>query len=171
MVVIEDMEPTQIIEKVNKNMEKLEKFPYITYNGKWTNDKDTDWADGLWIGLLWLCYKITSDKKYIETAYKWREKNYWDFDDPEIPDAVKDSFAAAIESPGLLTLSELSGEEKFREDAVNILNSFCDNYLSEEDEDGILKHDRYHRPENNRITESLIGDYFEEVMMKISGSM
>lgn len=353
MVVNKNMKLTQIIEKVNKNIETLKKFPHITDKGKWTNAKDTDWTDGFWIGLLWLCYKLTSDKKYAKAAYKWLEKiehrkrertfnlgflfyysyalgyeivgdenfkkvaleaadtlstffdnrvkllynienikgeivgrsmidimmnlpllwwayketnnekyysvayehskstiknfirdnfstlhvidfdlktgnflrkitiqgynnescwsrgqawamygfalayetskdeqflkaaenlsdyfianlpedfvPYWDFDDPEIPNAVKDSSAAAIASSALLTLSEFSGEERFREYAVNILSSLYDNYLSGDDEEGILKHGCYHRPENRGVNESLIwGDYyFVEAIIKI----
>lgn len=95
--------------------------------------------------------------------------SYWDFDDPN--KEVKDSSAAAIASSGLLDLSELSGKEEFIEAAINILNSLCDNYLSGEDEDGILKHGCFHKPAGIGVDESLIwGDYyFIEAMMKYKG--
>ena len=92
---------------------------------------------------------------------------YWDFDDPN--KEVKDSSAAAIASSGLLDLSELSGKEEFIEAAINILSSLCNKYLSGEDEDGILKHGCFHKPEGMGVDESLIwGDYyFIEAIMKV----
>lgn len=72
-VVIEDMELAQIIEKVNKSVEKLKKSTPIRCNGAWTNDNYINWTDRFWFGLLWLCYKLTNDEKYLGTAYKWLE--------------------------------------------------------------------------------------------------
>jgi len=92
---------------------------------------------------------------------------YWDFNDPK--KEIRDSSAAAIASSGLWDLSELSGKKEFREVAINILNSLCNDYLSGKNEDGILKHGCYHKPENIGVNESLIwGDYyFVEVLMKV----
>ena len=92
---------------------------------------------------------------------------YWDFDDPK--KEVRDSSAGAIASSGLLDLSDLSGKEVFKQVAINILNSLCDNYLCEEDEDGILKHGCFHKPARMGVDESLIwGDYyFVEAIMKL----
>ena len=92
---------------------------------------------------------------------------YWDFDDQK--SEVRDSSAAAIASSGLLDLSALSGKEGFRDGAINILNSLCDNYLSGEDEDGILKHGCFHKPVGIGVDESLIwGDYYViEALMKV----
>lgn len=94
---------------------------------------------------------------------------YWDFDNPKIPKAVKDSSAAAIACSGLLTLSEFDGREEFREIAINILNSLCNTYLAEEDKDGILKHGCFHNPENLGVDETLTwGDYyFIEALIKL----
>lgn len=62
----------------------------------------------------------------------------------------------------------LSGEEEFRDVAISILNSFCDNYLSGEDEEGILKHGCFHKPAGMGVDESLIWSdyYFIEAIMK-----
>jgi len=123
-----------------------------------------------------LSYKYTKDKLFLKTAENLTEyfiKNlpedyapYWDFDDSE--KEVKDSSAAAIASSGLLDLSVLSGRKEIREVAITTLNSLCDNYLSGEDEEGILKHGCFHKPGNIGVNESLIwGDYyFIEAMMK-----
>ena len=126
-----------------------------------------------------LAYKTTKDKLFLETAEKLAQyfiKNlpedcvpYWDFDDSE--KGVKDSSAAAIASSGLLDLSELSQKKEFGEVAINILKSLCNNYLSGKDEEGILKHGCFHKPENMGVDESLIwGDYyFIEAIMKYNG--
>lgn len=82
---------------------------------------------------------------------------------------MKDSSAAAIASSALLDLSELSGKEEFREIATSILDSLCNNYLVEEDVDGILKHACFHKPEDIGVDESLMwGDYyFVEAQLKL----
>ena len=111
-----------------------------------------------------LAYKTSKDKIFLKPAEKLAEylvENlpedyvpYWDFNDPE--KEARDSSAAAIACSALVDLSALSGKEEFREVAINILNSLCDNYLSGEDEEGILKHGCFHKPENMGVNESLI---------------
>ncbi|MCK4733831.1 MAG: glycoside hydrolase family 88 protein [Methanophagales archaeon] len=124
-----------------------------------------------------LAYKHTRDELFLRTAEKLAEyfiKNlpedyvpYWDFNDPK--KELRDSSAAAIASSGLLDLSALSGKKGFRDVAINILSSLCDNYLCEEEKDGILKHGCFHKPEEKGADESLIwGDYyFIEAIMKM----
>ena len=128
-----------------------------------------------------LAYKFTKDELFLKTAENLARYfianlpkdyvPYWDFDDPN--KGVKDSSAAAIASSGLLDLSALSGKEEFREVAINILNSLCDNYLSGEKKEGILKHGCFHKPEGLGVDESLIwGDYyFVEALMKVRGDL
>ena len=93
---------------------------------------------------------------------------YWDFNDPEIPNAVRDSSAAAITACGLLELSKFNGKEELKDIEINILNSLCNNYLSEDDEDGILKHGCFNKPEGKGVDESLIwmDYYFMEAIKK-----
>ena len=84
---------------------------------------------------------------------------YWDFNDPG--KEVRGRSAGARAASGLLDLSNLSGKEVFRQVAINILNSLRDNYLCEEDEDGILKHGCFRKPAGMGVDESLIwGDYY-----------
>ena len=130
---------------------------------------------GIFYGFTF-AYKYTKDELFLKTAKNLAEYfirklpedyvPYWDFDDPK--KEVKDSSAAAIASSGLLDLSELSGKEEFRDGAISILNSLCDNYLSGKEKDGILKHGCFHKPENMGVDEGLIwGDYyFIEAIMK-----
>ena len=124
-----------------------------------------------------LAYKYTNDELFSITAEnlaRYFTANlpedyvpYWDFDDPK--KEVRDSSAGAIASSGLLDLSDLSGKEVFKQVAINILSSLCDNYLCEEDENGILKHGCFHKPAEMGVDESLIwGDYyFVEAIMKL----
>ena len=60
-----------ILNKINKNVTKLSHFPHITQNGKWITTLDGDWTGGFWVGLLWLSYKLTDEKRYEKLAYDW----------------------------------------------------------------------------------------------------
>ena len=126
-----------------------------------------------------LAYKYTKDELFLRTAEnlaRYFIRNlpddyvpYWDFDDPK--KEVRDSSAAAIASSALLDLSALSGNKEFKDVAISILSSFCDNYLSGKEEDGILKHGCFHKPARIGVDESLIwGDYyFIEALIKVRG--
>lgn len=118
-----------------------------------------------------LAYKYAKEEEFLRTVEKLIDYYvancpsdyipYWDFNDPAIPNTVRDSSAAAITASGLLDLSELSEEGEFRQAAITILNSLCDNYLSREEGDGILKHGCFNKPAGIGVNESLIwGDYY-----------
>ena len=86
---------------------------------------------------------------------------YWDFNDPEIPNSARDSSAAAITCSGLLTLSELSNQWKYKETANKIWDSLSNNYLADDDTEGILRHGCFHKPANLGVDEGTIwGDYY-----------
>ena len=63
-------------------------------------------------------YRFTKDQKYLDQAIKIAEFTlnhpnmpkdlipYWDYNAPDIPDALRDASAAAINCSGLLELSE-----------------------------------------------------------------
>jgi unsaturated chondroitin disaccharide hydrolase len=112
-----------------------------------------------------LAYKTSKDEVFLKVAENLAEyyiENlpedyvpYWDFNDPKIPNAVKDSSAAAIASSVLLSLYESNRKERYKEVARKILNSLSSNYLSEEDE-GILKHGCFYKSEEMGVDESLI---------------
>jgi unsaturated chondroitin disaccharide hydrolase len=126
-----------------------------------------------------LAYRYAKEKEFLITAEKlvaYYLANcpsdyvpYWDFNDPEIPNAVRDSSAAVITTCGLLVLFKFREENKFRDIALNILNSLCKGYLAEEGEDGILKHGCFNKPEGKGVDDSLIwGDYyFMEALTKL----
>jgi len=144
---------------------------------------DSCWSRGQAWGIYGFClaYRATREKKFLKTAEKLADyfiENlpadnvpYWDFNDPRIPDAPKDSSAAAIACSGLMTLSKLSGRRRFGNAADRILHSLSTNYIAEEDRDEILKHGCFHVPKKIGVDEGLIwGDYyFLEALMKSSG--
>lgn len=141
---------------------------------------DSCWSRGQAWGIYGfsLAYQASKEREFLRAAeglsdyfIRWLPSDnvpYWDFDDSKIPDAVRDSSAAAITCSGLLTLSKLNRKEKFKDVAFKMLNSLSTNYLAE-GSDGILKHGCYHKPENIGVDESLIwGDYyFVEALTKI----
>jgi unsaturated chondroitin disaccharide hydrolase len=52
----------------------LKHFPNITENSKWQTTQDGDWTGGFWVGLLWSCYQLTRDEKYLRWAYQWLKR-------------------------------------------------------------------------------------------------
>lgn len=125
-----------------------------------------------------LAYKYTKEEKFLRTVEELVDYYiancpsdyvpYWDFNAPDIPDTVRDSSAAAIIACGLLELFNVSEKQRFWNIAASILKSLCENYLTEEDKDGILKHGCFNKPDGNSVDESLIwGDYyFMDVLTK-----
>ena len=91
---------------------------------------------------------------------------YWDFDDPAIPDAPRDSSAAAIVAAGFLTMSRLHPDpaesDRWVRHALTMLESLCNDYLAREEEHrGLLKHGCYSMPHGDGVDSAvLFGDYF-----------
>lgn len=154
----------------------------ITLQG---HDENSCWSRGQAWGIYGFAgaYEATKEKLFLSVAEKLADyfiKNlptdyvpYWDFNDPRIPDASKDSSAAAIACSGLITLSQLSGRRRFGDAAYRILRSLSTNYMAEEDRDEILKHGCFHVPKKIGVDEGLIwGDYYlMEALMKSSGAL
>jgi unsaturated chondroitin disaccharide hydrolase len=91
---------------------------------------------------------------------------FWDFDDPAIPDAPRDSSAAAILASALLELAAIMPDreegERWRDRAMALLEALCADYLAREPgHRGILKHGCYSRPHREGVDSAvLFGDYF-----------
>lgn len=159
-----------------KTGQVLEKTTLQGYSG------GSCWSRGQAWGVYGLvrAYEATKNMEFLNSAEKLADyfiKNlpgdfvpYWDFD-PKIPNAPKDSSAAAIACSALQMLSEMSGKRRFGRAAKKILNSLLANYIAEENRDGILKHGCYHMPKKIGVDEGLIwGDYyFLEALMKSAG--
>jgi len=161
---------------IDFNLETGEIIRRITVQGYSNN---SCWSRGQ----SWAIYGFTSAYRYVknniflktaENLARYFIRNlpedyvpYWDFNDPN--GDIKDSSAGAIAASALLDLSEFKGEENFKEVAMSILCSLCNNYLVKEDKDGILGHGCFHKPANIGVDESLIwGDYyFMESIAKI----
>ncbi len=92
---------------------------------------------------------------------------FWDFDDPAIPQAPRDSSAAAIAASGLFTLAALPGlspqqVETYRSAAEGILMILATSYLSTgRHEASVLVHGSGNVPAGGAVDRGLIyGDYF-----------
>jgi len=160
--------------KTGKIARKLTLHGY-SYNSCWSRGQA--WC----IYGFTLAYKATKERTFLNTAERLADyfvKNlpadhlpYWDFDDPAIPNAAKDSSAAAIACSGLTMLPQLGQKPRFEESANKILNSLLASYIAEEEWDGILKSGCFDKPRNLGVNESLVwGDYyFLEALMKSCG--
>ncbi|KEO74123.1 glycoside hydrolase family 88 protein [Anditalea andensis] len=142
---------------------------------------DSAWARGQAWGLYGyiVMYRFTNDQKYLDQAVNIAEFvlnhpnmpddkiPYWDFDAPNIPDALRDSSAGAILASALLELSQYVGQEKsdrYISDAESMLASLASSeYLAEPNTNGgfLLKHGVGHIPENTEVDTPLTyGDYY-----------
>lgn len=91
---------------------------------------------------------------------------YWDFDDPRIPSAPRDSAAAAIVASALLEMDALHPEPSraahWRRHALAMLRVLCRDYLAQDAQHrGLLMHGCYSLPHRKGIDSAvLFGDYF-----------
>jgi unsaturated chondroitin disaccharide hydrolase len=136
------------------------------------------WARGQAWGIYGytMCYRETGDEKYLQTAkeltaaYLKRLPEdyvpYWDFDDPEIPNTVRDASAAAIVASAILNLSELvkneTEKEYYRNAAEKMLWSLSSPaYLSGTKNDAFLLHSTSNKPKNGEVDIPIIyADYY-----------
>ncbi|MDQ1912142.1 glycoside hydrolase family 88 protein [Paenibacillus sp. GD4] len=59
------------VEKTRKNIERYgDLFPHVGEGGKYSNmlNPNTDWTDGFWSGILWLCYEYSKDEAFAQAA-------------------------------------------------------------------------------------------------------
>ena len=137
---------------------------------------DTMWARGqAWaIYGYTVCYRFTHDQRYLEHACKVTDVYleglpedmvpYWDFNDPQIPNASKDASAAAVVASALIELSGyVAGEKgsKYLADAESMLKSLHENYRSGDSNPAFLLHSTGHRPAGSEVDYSIIyADYY-----------
>ncbi len=101
---------------------------------------------------------------------------FWDFDDPAIPDAPRDSSAAAIVAAGFLTMARLHPDPEAGDmwlgHAHAMLECLCTDYLARDEwHRGLLRHGCYSIPHRDGVDSAvLFGDYFfvEALMAALS---
>lgn len=135
------------------------------------------WSRGQGWGLYMFprLYRHTKDYRFLKAAVKMADYYlshspadlvpYWDFQAPSIPNAPRDSSAAALAGGGLWELSSLltdpAQRTRYRSAALTILGSLTSHYLSKTGDGRILEHGAYHVPAGIAPDESLIfGDYY-----------
>lgn len=121
------------------------------------------------------CYRETKDIKYLEFVQKVADAYlkrlpedyipYWDFDDPEIPNAPRDASAAALVASGLLELSTYVQAEKglqYKQAAIEMLKALSTpEYQSRDKNPSFLLHSTGHWPNKSEIDASIIyADYY-----------
>ncbi|POY40485.1 glucuronyl hydrolase [Flavobacterium alvei] len=142
---------------------------------------ESAWARGQAWGLYGytVMYRATKDKKYLDQAVAIAEfilnnpnlpkdkVPYWDFNAPNIPDALRDSSAGAVMASALLELNSYVDKEhskKYLNAAKTILETLTTNeYIAEEGTNGgfLLKHGVGHIPQKSEIDVPLTyGDYY-----------
>ena len=151
---------------------------------------ESAWARGQAWGLygFTMCYRETRDKKYLDQSEKiasflMNHPNmpkdlvpYWDFNAPNIPNAVRDASAAAIMASALYELSGYSNNGKsYRATADKIMENLDKSYRSPvgENKGFILLHSTGHMPNKSEIDVPIdYADYFYlEALGRQSGKL
>jgi hypothetical protein len=131
-------------------------------------------------------YRLTHHERYLDQAVKIADFlinhpnlpedkiPYWDFNAPDIPNALRDASAGAIMASALIELSGFAGPEKsiiYMDIAGKQIRSLASpEYLARPGENGnfILKHGVGHLPGKSEVDVPLTyGDYyFVEALMR-----
>lgn len=122
-----------------------------------------------------MVYRETNDRKFLDFAHKIArvyldrlpadQIPYWDFNDPDIPNAPRDASAAAITASALLELSTFTKDRKlkreYEEKAMKMITELTNNYQSRYENDALLLHSTGHKPAGSEIDSSIIyADYY-----------
>ncbi|WP_268223066.1 glycoside hydrolase family 88 protein [Sinomicrobium oceani] len=139
------------------------------------------WARGQAWGLYGytVMYRATGQQKYLDQAVKIADfilnhpdlpadkVPYWDFDAPDIPDALRDSSAGAIMASALLELKDYVKKRKAKKYAATaaeiLVTLTTGEYIASPRTNGgfLLKHGVGHIPQNSEVDVPLTyGDYY-----------
>ena len=146
----------------------------VTHQG--LNDSSM-WARGQAWGIYGytVVYRETKDKKYLDFAQNITDAYlkklpkdmipFWDFDDPLIPNSVKDASAAAIVSSALLELCEYVPDEKseyYYNSALKMIETLnSEEYQCGNNKSAFLNHSTGHMPNGSEVDASIIyADYY-----------
>jgi unsaturated chondroitin disaccharide hydrolase len=123
------------------------------------------------------CFRETGDATFLDASRRLAKYclrrlpadhvPYWDYDSPLTPDDMRDSSAACVLSSGMLILSSLEAEksqaERWRSEAVTILESLWRNYSSHgTTEPSILMHGTRSKPHGYLDHDLINGDYLSK---------
>lgn len=62
------------VTKTRNNMKRYgDLFPHVSTNDTYQLNNNTDWTNGFWSGILWLCYEYTKDEAFLIEARKKTE--------------------------------------------------------------------------------------------------
>jgi unsaturated chondroitin disaccharide hydrolase len=133
-------------------------------------------------GQAWAIYgyvrtaEATGKREYLDLAetlahYYLRRTGsdlvpFWDFDDPAIPNAPRDSSASAIVASALLDLAALHPDEQkaaqWHNQALDMLDVLCRRYLATDPSHrGLLRQGCYSKPHNQGVASAVMfGDFF-----------
>lgn len=156
------------------------------------NADSSSWARGQAWGLYGytMMFRETKKPEYLQQAHKIAaffmnhprlpqdKVPYWDFDDAAIPNAPRDSSAAAITASALLELAGFSDKataQKYRDFATAQLRSLASPaYLATPGENGgfLLKHATGHKPAGKEIDVPLnyADYYFLEALLRLKAA-
>jgi unsaturated chondroitin disaccharide hydrolase len=135
------------------------------------------WARGQAWGIygFTMVYRETREPRFLDFAQKVADCYlsrlpedhipYWDFDDPQIPDAPKDASAACVVASALIELSQYvdaQQSEKYLSAAKEMLTTLrSDNYRSGDTNHAFLLHSVGNHPAGTEIDYSIIyADYY-----------
>ena len=138
---------------------------------------DSAWGRGQAWGFYGytMCYRETGLEKYLEPAENIANfildnlpedmVSYWDYDDPNIPDAPRDASAAAITASALFELSTLSeNSETYFDAASKIMESLTsEKYRTADGTNGgfLLKHSVGNMPASSEVDVAInYADYY-----------
>jgi len=156
------------------------------------NADSSAWARGQAWGLYGytMMYRETRKPEYLQQAHRIAaffmnhprlpqdKVPYWDFDDAAIPNAPRDSSAAAITASALLELAGFSDKDsarRYRDFAIAQLRSLASPaYLAAPGENGgfLLKHATGHKPAGKEIDVPLnyADYYFLEALLRLKAT-
>ncbi|SHG14862.1 Glycosyl Hydrolase Family 88 [Salegentibacter echinorum] len=147
----------------------------ITHQG--IND-DSSWARGqAWaIYGFTMAYRYTNNERFLKqaeatTKFVLEHSNlpedgipYWDFDDPDIPDAPRDVSAATVITSALLELYKVTEKEKYIKYVDKVMNTLkSQEYIlsAEVSAPFILKHSTGNYPKDDEIDGPIVyADYY-----------
>jgi rhamnogalacturonyl hydrolase YesR len=152
------------------------------------NDESA-WARGQAWGLYGfvMCYRETGNKKYLQHAEKIAQflinhpdlpqdgVPYWDFNAPDIPDALRDASAVAIISSAMIELSQFADNHskmEYLNFAHNVIRTLStEEYRSKTGSNNnfLLMHGVGHLPEKSEVDVPLsyADYYYVEALMRI----